>query len=100
MAAPRTGHLCTVLHIFAYLNGYNRLQLIFDGKEFEHKLAQVVDWTGYYPGVKEAIPPNTPKPLGKLMQMTCYVDSDHARDLVTRRSRSRVLLFQNRAPIM
>ena len=100
MAAPRTGHLRTVLHIFAYLNGHDRSQLVFDGKEFKHKLAQVVDWTGYYPGVKEAIPPNTPKPLGKPVQMTCYVDSDHTGDLVTRRSRSGVLLFLNRAPIM
>ena len=34
------------------------------------------------------------------MQMTCYVDSDHAGDLVTRRSRSGVLLSLNRSPIM
>ena len=100
MAAPRTGHLHAVLHIFAYLNGHDRSWLIFDGKEFKHQQAQVTDWTGYYPGVKEAIPPNAPKPLGKPMQMTCYVDSDLTRDLVTRRSRSRVLLFLNRAPIM
>ena len=76
MAALRTGHLHAVLHIFAYLNGHGRLWLVFDGKEFEHKPAQVANWRGYYPGVKEAIPPNAPKLLGKPMQMTCYVDSD------------------------
>ena len=100
MAAPRTGHLRAVLHIFAYLNGHDRSRLVFDAREFNHEPAQIADWTGYYPDAKEAIPPNTPTPLSKPMQMTCYIDSDHAGDLVMRRSMSGVLLYLNRSPIM
>ena len=100
MAAPRTGHLHAVLNIFAYLNSHDRSRLVFDAKEFDHKPAGVADWSGYYPNVKEAIPPNAPKPLGKAMQMTCYVDLDHAGDIVTRWSKAGILLLLNRSPIM
>ena len=100
MAAPRIGHLHAVLQIFAYLNSHDRSRLVFDVKEFDHKAARVADWSGYYPHVKEAIPPNAPKPLGKEMQMTSYIDTDHVGDIVMRRSRTGILLFLNRSPIM
>ena len=58
----------------------------------------VADWSGYYPHVKEAIPPNAPKPLGRAMQMTAYADTDHAGDITMRRSRTGILLFLNRSP--
>ena len=95
MAAPRTGHLHAVLHIFTYLNSHDRLRLVFDAKEFDHKAVEVADWSWYYPNVKEAIPPNAPKPLGKAMQMTSYVDTDHVGDLVMRCLRTGILLFLN-----
>jgi hypothetical protein len=41
-----------------------------------------------------------PEPLGKSVQMTTFVDSDHAGDKVTRRSRTGVLVFLNRAPVV
>ena len=100
MAAPRTGHLHAVLHISAYLNSHDRSRLVFDMKEFDHKAAGVADWSRYYPNVKEAIPPNAPKPLGKAMQMTSYVNADHAGDIVTCCLRTEILLFPNRSPIM
>ena len=100
MAAPRTGHLHAVLHIFAYLNSHNRSRLVFDVKEFDHKAARVADWSRYYPNVKEAIAPNAPKPIGKAMQMTSYVDADHTGDIMTHCSRTGILLFLNRSPIM
>ena len=69
-------------------------------KSFDHKPAGVADWSRYYPNVKEAIPLNAPKPLGMAMQMTCYINSDHAGDIVMRWSRTGILLFLNRSPIM
>jgi hypothetical protein len=33
------------------------------------------------------------------VQITCFCDSDHAGDLLTRRSRTGVLIFVNRAPV-
>ena len=43
----------------------------------------LVGMTGWYPEAKEVIPPNAPKPLGKGVQMTCYMDADHAGDKLT-----------------
>ena len=40
-----------------------------------------------------------PPPLGRGFRMTAYVDSDHAGDLVTRRSRTGFLVYLNMAPI-
>ena len=49
---------------------------------------------------KEELPPDMPEPLGKEVQVTAFCDSDHAGDKVTRRSRTGVLIFINRAPII
>ena len=40
-----------------------------------------------------------PKPRGKGMDMRVYVDTDHAGETVTRRSRSGFVIFLNGAPI-
>ena len=40
-----------------------------------------------------------PKSLGPSMTLRVYVDSDHAGDLVTRRSRTGFVVFLNGAPI-
>lgn len=62
--------------------------------------AFVVDWTNFYPYAKEEIPVNAPEPRGNPVEMTCFVDADHAGDMVTRRSRTGVLLYLNRSPIL
>ena len=33
-----------------------------------------------YGDIKEAVPPNAPKPRGKSVVLRCFVDSDHAGD--------------------
>ena len=48
---------------------------------------------------QEELPPDMPKPRGKGMDMRVYVDSDHAGDTVTRRSRTGFVIFLNGAPI-
>jgi len=41
-----------------------------------------------------------PEPLGEPVQLNVFVDSDHAGDTVTRRSRTGVIIFvKNKAPI-
>ena len=39
-----------------------------------------------------------PEPLGEPVQLNVFVDSDHAGDTVTRRSRTGVIIFVNKAP--
>ena len=100
--SPRQGHLDQVFHVFAYLKKYNKSTMVFDDTRPSFDLArfQKCDWSEYYPGAQEVIPPNMPEPRGKEVTMSCYVDADHAGCKVTRRSHTGVLIFVNRAPIL
>ena len=53
-----------------------------------------------YPDAIEYKPQNAPTPKGRKVQITCFVDSDHGGDQVTRRSRTGILIYINKAPIM
>jgi hypothetical protein len=61
------GHLEAALHVFSYLKSKSNSRLIFDPKEPNVGKSDFVecDWSNFYPGVEEALPPNAPKPLGK-----------------------------------
>jgi hypothetical protein len=50
-------------------------------------------------GAREAIPPNMPEPRGREVEITCFVDADHAGDKVTRKSQTGILTFLNSAPV-
>jgi hypothetical protein len=50
-----------------------------DYDPFPHK-----NWNEFYGDIEEAIPPNTPPPLVKPVELWCYVDEDHAGNKVTR----------------
>jgi hypothetical protein len=41
-----------------------------------------------------------PEPRGKAVQMIVFVDASHGCDLLTRRSRTGILIYINRAPII
>jgi len=58
------------------------------------------DWKRFYGDVKEAIPENAPRPRGKSVDLTMYVDSDHATDKKTRHSRTGFLIYLNSALVM
>ena len=49
--------------------------------------------------MKEELPPDMPEPLGQPFVTRVYVDADHDGETVTRRSRSRYIVFLNSAPI-
>ena len=54
----------------------------------------------FYPEAEEMIPPDMLKPLGTMGTITCYVDADHARDKVTSRSGTGILLCVNNTPLI
>ncbi|MGL5501698.1 MAG: Ty1/Copia family ribonuclease HI [Plesiomonas shigelloides] len=58
------------------------------------------DWTDFYGDVKEPIPPDCPEPRGKPAQTTAFIDLDHAADLVSRRSRTGVLIYLQSFPVI
>src|SRR5687767_15647101 len=57
------------------------------------------DWTEFYPDAVENVLSDRPKPMGKLCTITTYVDADHARDQVTRRSVSGIVTLLNNTPV-
>jgi hypothetical protein len=99
-AAPRAGHMDAVMHIFAYLKSHERSKLVLDPKYLKHEPVKAPQWTDFYKDAAEILPPDMPEPLGKEVQMTTFLDSDHAGDKVTRRSRTGVIVFLNSAPIV
>jgi hypothetical protein len=100
MAAPREGHLSAIMHIYSWLKSHDRSKVVLDPSYVEHIEEPQPDWFQFYAGAIEMLPPDQPEPLGKAVQMTMFVDSDHAGDKVTRRSRTGILIFLNRAPVV
>ena len=106
MALPRYGHLKELINIFAYLKYTHNTEMVFDPttpevnmEEFERE-----DWSytvyardGIQPS--EELPPDMPKARGCGFIMSMYVDSDHAGDHVTRRSRTGFLVYLQRSLI-
>ena len=105
MANPREGHLQMVYNIFSYLQSHSESSICFDSQlpEIDESCFQKVTeeaWREFYRDAKEDLPTRMPKPLGKGVDITCFVDANHAGNLVTRRSHTGILIYVNRAPIM
>jgi hypothetical protein len=69
---------------------------VIDHKAFNHGES----WKDFYGDVKEAMPPNAPKPIGREAVLCVFVDSDHAGEKLTRRSRTGYIIYLNMAPIL
>jgi hypothetical protein len=68
LALPRRGHLEALFHIYAYLKKKSNGTIILDPTYPDIDLTQFNDgaeWSNFYGDVREAIPPNMPKPRGK-----------------------------------
>ena len=101
-AAPRAGHLEAVFHIFAYLQSYSRTKNVMDCNEWNlhYELFNEEDWSDFYADAEDVLPPNMPTPRGKTVQIVTFVDADNAGCLLTRRSRTGVLIYVNKAPVL
>ena len=97
LAMPREGHLDAVLHIFGYLKIKYNSRMAFDPTVpyIDETSFQECDWNEFYGNVVEAIPSNAPEPRGESVHIRMYVDSDHAGEKRTRRSRSGFFVYLN-----
>jgi hypothetical protein len=97
MAQPWVGHMNKVLHIFSYLKCHENSKLVFDPvpQTWDESKLQCFDWTDFYRGAKEAIPPR-----GNAVQMNVFVNANHAGNHITRRSHMGILIYLNSAPIV
>ena len=101
-AQPRKGHLDRAKMIVGYLlflpDGAIRFRT--GEPDFSSLKDQEYDWTrSVYSGACEQIPHDIPKPLGKHVQTTHYVDANLLHDLATRKAVTAVLHFLNQTPI-
>lgn len=102
MAMPREGHLEQLFHMFAYLKLKHNSSMVFDPTEPDIDESQFPceDWSStVYGECKEELPGNMPEPRGIGFTMRAFVDSDHAGEVTTRRSRTGFIVFLNSAPI-
>lgn len=102
LALPRVGHLEELFHLFGCLDKHHNAKLVFDPKEpkIDEEAFAPKDWfNSIYGEVEEELPPNMPRVLGSGFKMRIFVDSDHAAETVTCRSRTGFLCFLNQAPI-
>ena len=58
------------------------------------------DFAEIYRDAEELLPHRMPKPRGRSITTTAFVDASHAANKVTRRSHSGYVVFINRAPIV
>ena len=103
LASPREGHLEAVYHIFDFVKTRLKTTMVFDPKDMDVSDANQVpigDWKEFYGDVEEEIPPFAPPPLGRAVDIFCFVDADHAGNLLTRRSHTGVLIYVQNAPII
>ena len=57
------------------------------------------DWTSIYGETKEVLPVDAPKPMGKAVVLTHYVDANLFHDALTGRSVTGILHLMNATPI-
>eukprot|EP00957_Ditylum_brightwellii_P206722 15349671-Ditylum_brightwellii.AAC.1 len=98
---PREGHLDAVYNIFAYLSNHENCKLVFDSHKVKVSDSKFTskDWTSLYRNVKEEIQMNRSEPHGRFVRITAFCDTDHAGNLITRRSHTEILMFLNNSLI-
>ena len=85
-----------------YLDSHSNSTMVFDPRPapLHPDLIEKVDWTPFYGDMKEEIPPGAPEPRGNPVVLTTFVDSDHAGNVVARRSHTGFITYINCAPIV
>lgn len=102
-ANPRIGQLEGLYHIFGHLKKRQKQKIVFDPTTVEVDEScfyHGADWTEFYGDVAEELPPSMPEPKGNSVTITCFVDSNHAGNVITRRSHTGILIFVQNAPII
>ena len=95
VALLREGHLKAAVHIMAQIGRRYISRLVYDPlfQEKNHIVFKECDWSEFLRDVKKAVPVNTLEPQGKGVDICMFLDSDHAGDKVSHRSRSGFLIY-------
>ena len=91
-------HMVSAFHIMSYLRIRHNYRLFLDPSYADINLSEFKsedNCTAFYGYTKEAKPHNSPKPLGKKIELIIFVDSKHAGDKTNRRSHTDYMVFMN-----
>ena len=100
-AAPREGHLKRLKHIYGYLSGRKdgAIRVRTEMPDMSEFPPQDFDWMyTVYGAVKEIVPKDIPKALGKPVTSVSYVDANLLHDFLTGRSVTGILHLLNQTP--
>jgi len=110
MAQPRKGHLTQLLNILFYLKHHERSWMVLDPSSFEVEGTPKGEESSprertrhmkeIYTDAEDTKPYNMPLPLGKSVDISVFVDADHAGNKVTRRSHTGIIVYCNLSPIL
>ncbi len=98
LVLPHEGHIDAAWNVMACLGLHHNscLSMYPTYPTIDNDPFPVMDWKEFYGDVTESIPSNTPKPLGKPVDVSMFVDSNHAGDKQTRHSCSGFLIYVNK----
>ena len=105
---PREGHLSAVYRVLWYLQCNLKEisgRIVFDSKirdideQLSHPSKNSV-WEEFYPDLEESIHGNYPPPRERPVHLECYVDANHADNLLTIQSHIGIIIFVNNSPII
>lgn len=101
-AQPRIGHMEHAKRVVGYL--YKKrsatIRIRTSEPDYSGLEDQEFDWTSsVYGNIKEEIPKDIPKPLGKYVTLSHFVDANLFHDMLTGRSVTGILHFLNKTPI-
>ena len=60
---------------------------------------KISEWQEIYKNLAEELPLNMPEPRGYPVELTCFVDANHAGNVITRRPHTGIIIFVNNAPV-
>ena len=99
--APKIGHLERMKKLYGYLAKTKHFAIRYRTKEpdYSHLPKQEYEWTRtVYGSVKEEIPKDIPKPLGKRVITTTFLDANLLHDIVTGKFSHSCITFVNTTP--
>jgi hypothetical protein len=102
LCLPREGHLEAVFHVCAYIALHHNARVVFDPTYPSVDMGTFIktDWKSIHGDVNEMISSDAAVPCGKEVDLHLFVESDHAGEQFTRRSRTGFIIYLNRAPLM
>ena len=98
---PKIGHLERLKRIYGFVRKWKNAAIRYRTEEPDYSDLpdQLFTWTkSVYGTVRELIPEDMPKPLGKRITLTTYVDANLFHDIITGRSITAVLHLINKTP--